>query len=124
MFGFEPRDREILLLIEERTRKIMASIDDLNAAVSTLQNAVSDASSALKDQASKLATASSLNPADVETVANRISSIAAGLESVVKSVNEPVTASAPFPAPATASEPAPAPAPAAEPTSAETAPAS
>lgn len=97
-------DRELLVAIYERTAK-MLTIDDLNAAVDKISTAVNDASNAIKDEAQKLASASSLNPADVETAANRLSALADGLQATVKAAGEPITAA---PAPAPSPEPAPA----------------
>lgn len=66
-------------------------LDDLNGAVTIIGIAVGDASSALKDIAAKLAAQSSTNPGDVEAAANKLLSIAKGLDDVVTAAGEPIT---------------------------------
>lgn len=83
---------------------LMSTTDDLNSAVTLVVTATTDAASALKDLAAKLGSASSVNPADVESAAAKLTQIAAGLESVVQSVGEPVTQA---PAPVEPAPPAP-----------------
>lgn len=74
-----------------RIHKIMAAIDDLNASLVVLSTAVGDASTGLRDLAAKLTSSTSINPGDVESAAAKINAIAAGLETVVAGVGEPVT---------------------------------
>lgn len=83
-------ERDLLLYIHERISK-MPTIDDLNAAVDKISTAVNDAANAIKDEAQKLANASSVNPADVENAANRLSALADQLTSAVSAAGEPVT---------------------------------
>jgi len=64
----------------------MAEIDDLKAAVTALTTAVTDASTELKavaDALVALKNQGTINPADVETAAQSISSLAVNLESAV-----------------------------------------
>src|SRR5579859_2497891 len=84
-------NRQLLLAIDERTTKMSTEVDDLKGAVAAITTAVGDASTAIKDLSAKLASASSTNPADVETAANQLNAIAKGLESVVQAAGEPVT---------------------------------
>jgi hypothetical protein len=117
MFG-HLSDRQLLEAIHERVLK-MATIDDLNAAVAAMKTAVTDATSAFKDIANKLSTASSLNPADVESAANQINALAAGLEAAVQGAGEPITGTT---APVTSTETAPSSADTAPPTAPEATP--
>lgn len=80
-----------IFITREKVEQLMTATDDLNASVAVLTTAVGDASNALKDLAAQLAASSSVNPGDVEAAAAKINAVAAGLEAVVASVNEPVT---------------------------------
>lgn len=96
-------DRHRLLDIQRKVTKIMSATDDLIDGVDAVKTAVGDAANALKDLAAKLTSASSVNPGDVESAAAQLKQIAAGLETVVSGVGEPVTAEDPAPP----AEPAP-----------------
>ena len=101
----------VLVCLQRNHKEIRAMTDtvtaELDSAVAAITTAVGDASSAIRDLASKLATASSLNPGDVQTAAQQLTAIAAGLEAVVGSVGEPVTQAEPAPVEAPSAETAP-----------------
>lgn len=92
----------LLLVLTSRNHKEIRAMtetvtQELDDAVTVITTAVSDASAAIKDLANKLATASSLNPGDVQTAAAKLTAIAAGLEAVVAAANEPVSQPEPPP---------------------------